>query len=426
MADPLSVGASVLAVVTAAVQATKSLQATVKRYKDRDKTLSRLQDELDDLIIILASLQDVVETEAAILELLKGPVSRCSQLCRDFEVAMEKFRGKSKIGLRDWARMEFMRGDINEFMDSLANYKSTITVGLGTITMRTSKLSHQVLEGYSEMISDTTYSLQIHLQRVDEKLARIATDSTATPDARIDLRDEKEVTKQCLIICEGARSYIESLQDQQPSLLQNGNSEDIGIARKQFEAQRLTSQTLSTNRDKIVETIGLLQERLASITASDSPNRDSERSRLLDDINLSKQCLEVCKQASEQVAHQKIHTIGEVMADHDTDQVVVTTLADLFDVRKVFAKSRSTQLVGSMLDETLQRLSADRYSSRFGAVNGKIGRGQPADTVSTSDDDMLSSNSRRKDTQPGDLETREYKPLPNEMRKRAAECKNNK
>jgi hypothetical protein len=31
--------------------------------------------------------------------------------------------------------MEFMRGDINEFIDTLADYKSTITIGLGTITM---------------------------------------------------------------------------------------------------------------------------------------------------------------------------------------------------------------------------------------------------------------------------------------------------
>jgi hypothetical protein len=28
-----------------------------------------------------------------------------------------------------------MRGDISEFIDTLADYKSTITIGLGTITM---------------------------------------------------------------------------------------------------------------------------------------------------------------------------------------------------------------------------------------------------------------------------------------------------
>lgn len=135
MADPLSIGVSVLAVVTAAIQSTTSLCAAVKRYKDRDKTLSRLQDELEDLINVLSSLKEAVDSETSILILLKGPINRCSQVCREFEDAMEKFSRKSKTGLRDWAKMEFMREDINGFMNSLAGYKSTITVGLGTITM---------------------------------------------------------------------------------------------------------------------------------------------------------------------------------------------------------------------------------------------------------------------------------------------------
>jgi hypothetical protein len=31
--------------------------------------------------------------------------------------------------------MEFMRGDINDFIDNISGYKSTISIGLGTITM---------------------------------------------------------------------------------------------------------------------------------------------------------------------------------------------------------------------------------------------------------------------------------------------------
>jgi DNA repair ATPase RecN len=135
MADPLSITASVLAVITAAVQATNSLCETVKRFKDRNKTLRRLQDELGDLANILGSLTKVTNDEATTLTLLQGPIERCSQVCREFEQSMEVFSGKSKTGFRDWTKMEFMRGDINEFIDNIAGYKSTITVGLGTITM---------------------------------------------------------------------------------------------------------------------------------------------------------------------------------------------------------------------------------------------------------------------------------------------------
>ena len=135
MADPLSITASVLAVLTAAIQSTNSLCATVKRYKDRDKTLNRLQQELEDLIAVLGSLKDAANSDKTVSALLQRPVNRCGQVCREFEAAMEKFGGKKKTGLRDWTKMEFMRGDIHDFMDSLASYKSTIMVGLGTITM---------------------------------------------------------------------------------------------------------------------------------------------------------------------------------------------------------------------------------------------------------------------------------------------------
>ena len=78
MADPLSVTASVLAVITAAVQSTRSLCETIKRFKDRNKTLRRLQDELEDLGKILDSLIHVINAEASILALLQGPIDRCS------------------------------------------------------------------------------------------------------------------------------------------------------------------------------------------------------------------------------------------------------------------------------------------------------------------------------------------------------------
>ena len=151
MADPLSITASVLAVIAAAAQSTKSLYETIKRFKDRNKTLRRLQDELRDLANILDSLTEVTNAEASMLTLLQGPIERCSQVCREFEQSMEVFNGKSKTGFRDWTKMEFMRGDINEFIDTIAGYKSTISIGLGTITMLVAILC--LLLGPADIIS---------------------------------------------------------------------------------------------------------------------------------------------------------------------------------------------------------------------------------------------------------------------------------
>lgn len=133
--DPLSISASALTLITATITSVKSLHETVKRYKGRDKTLGRLQDGLRDLMTILNTLEAAADGETPIWTLLKGPISRCAQVCHEFEDAMKIFDGKSKTGLKDWTKLEFMRGDINEFIDTLADYKSTITIGLGTITM---------------------------------------------------------------------------------------------------------------------------------------------------------------------------------------------------------------------------------------------------------------------------------------------------
>lgn len=81
----------------------------------------------------------------------------------------------------------------------------------------------------------------------------------------------------------------------------------------------------------------------------------------------SKKCLEVCRVASE-VSNRKEYRDGEVIADGESDQVVVNTLAGIFDVKKVSSLGNSAQLVGSMTEEALRDLTEKRkrYNGRFG------------------------------------------------------------
>ncbi|KAL3449169.1 hypothetical protein BJX65DRAFT_272967 [Aspergillus insuetus] len=370
MADPVSITASVLAIITAAIQSTNALRETVRRFKERNKTLGRLHHELEDLSKILNSLKHAVDTDASVLALLQGPIKRCSQLCDEFEDSLKVFATKSNTGFRDWTRMEFMKGDINEFIDTLAGYKSTISVGLGTITLHTSKVSLQVLEEYNEMIKDTSYGLEEHLRRIDDKLAQLTIENTDTSDGRIDLKDERAVTKQCLRICEDAQSYIKSLTRRE-SVIRQDSPQDISdeaAVQQRFEAQRLTRQALDESQKSFSEIIGGLQRRLELLLINQDPEDTNERLRLREDIDISRQCLEVCQVASD-VSSQKIYRVGEVVADGESDQVVVTTLADLFDVKKALSTGNSAQLVGSMTSGDLQHLVEKRYSSRFGALN---------------------------------------------------------
>jgi hypothetical protein len=147
---------------------------------------------------------------------------------------------------------------------------------------------------------------------------------------------------------------------------------------------------------------------------------------LQEEVNTQKQCLEVCKEASALVSSQKIHIIGEVTANDDSDQVVVTTLADLFSVGKVKAMSRSAQLVGSMPADVLREISKDRYSSRFGALAHSLETTQlntAAESQSTfetrkADRSPTKSNQAQKDKNSAGPETTYDRPSPNEVRRR--------
>ncbi|KAJ5111886.1 hypothetical protein NUU61_001516 [Penicillium alfredii] len=272
------------------------------------------------------------------------------------------------------------------------------------------------------MIQDTAHNFEVQLCRVDEKMARLTTDSANVLNSNIDLKDERDVTKQCLRICEDAKSYIDSLTNQEPSLLHEGPQSATDVGQSSFEAQALTREAQDENRDSFAATIHQLRNRLESLIIKNDPSDESERFRLLDDINTSKKCLEVCKMASE-VSTQKIYRVGELIADGDSDQVVVTTLADLFDVKKALSKDNSAQLVGSMTEEALHHLTEKRYGSRFGALaresdaDGAAGTGlHPASE--TRKDKLSFTSPKSYDRQSSGQRIRQT-PLPNEVRKRS-------
>lgn len=272
------------------------------------------------------------------------------------------------------------------------------------------------------MVKDTMYSLEVRLHRIEER-------QNLLDDSSIDLQDEKAVTEQCLRICERAISSIQSLQHGQPALQRDTTQQSDGYLLDQFEAQLWTNRSLTGSRDKIAETMGRLRERLEYVTRNRGPDYESEMLRLREEISASKQCLEVCKEASDQLSNQKIHIIGEVVADEDCDQVVVTALADLFNVGKVKANKRSMQMVGSMPAESINQMSTARYNSRFGAKDSNLAAAQfdnvtdPLVVVEPrkADSTAAGSNQVKENTNSLRPETNYDRPFSNQVRKRRTE-----
>ena len=139
MAEAVGLVASLLT-ITAACRAVKSLYETVKLYEGRNTTLTMLRAQLEETINIMNALEKVTGIQESLWVLRQGPIDRCKEMCPAFEEAMKSFGGaKSKIGIRDWAKMEFRQGTITDFVDRISSYKSTIAVGLGIINLLVSK-----------------------------------------------------------------------------------------------------------------------------------------------------------------------------------------------------------------------------------------------------------------------------------------------
>ncbi|UKZ46138.1 hypothetical protein TrVGV298_000336 [Trichoderma virens] len=366
--DPLGMSSGVPNLLIGAIQASKTLHETIQSFRNYERTIRDLRSELESLIGVLETLKTVVTTdEGPMISMLKIPVLCCHQTCQDFNAVIikcTKHSAGSRASFRDWAQIRYMGGDIRDFKDMLAGYKSTIAIALGSLNMQNVQVTREALDGYHEMIRETTADLQAHLQDIDDKLAVITnhpqqdTDPAANESIKR-MEEEKQSAQQCLLICESARSHLQSLQD---------GFQPLGIRPDETHAK--TAVALSDARDRMVRMISDLQGRLIALSEQSLSTKvvqprqiEEDRLRLLKEIETARQCLEVCNLAADQASRQRVHVFGDVSADDNSHQVIVSTVGDLLNVKSVRVDRFSTQWLGSMTDASLQRLSSDRAAS---------------------------------------------------------------
>ncbi|KAL2802557.1 hypothetical protein BJX63DRAFT_437744 [Aspergillus granulosus] len=144
MADPVSIIAPVRAIITAAVQSTNLLKETIRHFREHIRALGKLQDELEDPQRFLDLLEHAVDADISVPEFLQGVIG-------EFEVSMKIFHEKSRTGFRDWTGMEFMNGYIDEFIETIVTYKSTISVHLDVLVIA---YAQSLLSGSSRVQRD--------------------------------------------------------------------------------------------------------------------------------------------------------------------------------------------------------------------------------------------------------------------------------
>lgn len=237
-------------------------------------------------------------------------------------------------------------------------------------------ITSQVLNDYNQLIDRTTCDLQEHLQKIDENLQLLCSEHTQTSDEEDPeqqrMQEEKESTRQCLKVCAEVSAHINAFSltiptAHQPAMLTRTFSSHLnGLLASQF-----TTDGLQRCKDAMGGTASTLEKHLHEIErllqASSTKAKTSqtiEQTRILEEINSIKQCLNICSNAAEQTAQTRMNVFEDVSMADDGHQVIVATLGDLISAKRIVVGARSTQWLGQMSDTTLQHLSQDHIQGK--------------------------------------------------------------
>lgn len=139
MAEPIGVASGIIALVTFALKSSVVLHETIRGFQSLEKNARALKGEVNDLAVVLESLLETVRTNPDIdFEALKIPLHRCGKSCEEYGKLIARYSKhstESRPSLRDWVKQKYLQGDITDFKDMLAVYKSTINIALANANL---------------------------------------------------------------------------------------------------------------------------------------------------------------------------------------------------------------------------------------------------------------------------------------------------
>ena len=143
MADPLSVAASVVGLITAAVQISKTIANIVERSRKAPKECLDARLEVDSIRTILSELQLFVlgaskasraRTSLLLIEQIVTILAACVTTFSDLDVFVDTLDSDEKLGLLDKLRWASKAKALSEIIAKLQMRKSSLTLMLTILT----------------------------------------------------------------------------------------------------------------------------------------------------------------------------------------------------------------------------------------------------------------------------------------------------
>ncbi|KAH8648708.1 hypothetical protein BX600DRAFT_475659 [Xylariales sp. PMI_506] len=221
MAEEIVTVPGVVAVAVSALNSSTALSNVIKEYSYHPKRIRDLLEELDALGHTLRQItQTAITTTSIDLSVIRLPLLKCDEACKAFETDIKKWMSRTdgdRITFRGWAKLNYVRDDIDRFKEMLAGYKATFSICLAAKCLENHNTATiEILEDYRAQIKTTTDVLEDHLKDIIEKLDAVVTRTAGKPmsntEELLQMEKERSSTQNCLQICDQFSEYMEQVQ----------------------------------------------------------------------------------------------------------------------------------------------------------------------------------------------------------------------
>ncbi|KAF5700798.1 hypothetical protein FGLOB1_10590 [Fusarium globosum] len=175
MADPLSITASILAVVGAAYTSAQGLYDLIDGLQSAPKTIADMKTDIAGVQRVLQSLQTSLKEKPAALAPIfervgiKEAVAVCEDITKDFTRTMEKYTTHSKHGSfsnRDRLTVTFRKSKLEGFRTRLNVAKDTVEFAVTSAILATSSSTYGSIEDLKKALENQVEALKVQSQRL--------------------------------------------------------------------------------------------------------------------------------------------------------------------------------------------------------------------------------------------------------------------
>lgn len=171
------------------------------------------------------------------------------------------------------------------------------------------------------------------------------------------LREERLSTEKCLQICAQLSSHIDQIQ-----LMSDEAGSSIGSGGAEASPERVTNEGLQECKNSLATTATKLEKHMRDVmdrllAKSNSHEDAQDLSRLRDEWETARQCLDICSRAD---SHLKENvSVIENHGNGDSLQFMVSANGKVLHGKNRGLGWRNTQVGGYMSNQSIQQLSRD-------------------------------------------------------------------